>query len=234
MSLTGCANMRSFLAADAAPKSQGPIANPFEAYQGDDKSKQNNIILRTKKGDRSVEVELPNNHGELSDFTVPMSPAFRENGGRDPASSDSGVTDERYRERSPSLTDREIVNAMPHGTETGMDDGSRREIENGLGLMPTEEGVPAQDHSYLAALDHVKQLYKGTRYEAGLLELDEMVRAYPTDPKLYEMRGTLLDRLGRADLALKSWGQALRLNPSNESLKRFVERKQQKRSVASP
>jgi len=231
--LGGCANLRTILAADPGPKNQGPIANPFEAYMGEDRAKQNNVVLRTKKGDRSVEVELPNNHGELSDFTVPMSPAFREDGGRGPAS-DNGWLDERYKERGPGLTDREIVNSMPRGTSTGMDDSSRREIESGLGVMPAEDEAPVQDKSYLAALDHVKQLYKTARFEAGLLELDEMVRAYPTDPKLYEMRGTLLDRLGRTDLALKSWNQALRLNPGNESLKRFVERKQQKRSVASP
>ena len=100
--------------------------------------------------------------------------------------------------------------------------------------MESEDSAPAADYSYLAALDHIKQLYKGARYEAALLEIDELVRAYPTDPKIYEMRGTLLDRLGRGDLAIKSWNQALRFDPGNQSLRRFIERKQQKRSLASP
>jgi Flp pilus assembly protein TadD len=142
------------------------------------------------------------------------------------------MTDEGYRDRAPGISDREITNSLPQGTKDA--EGQRRDIENGLGLSPLEESAPAADKSYLALLDHVKQLYKTARYEAALLELDEMVRAYPTDSKLYEMRGTLFERTGRVDLALKSWNQSLRLDPENQSLRRFVERKQQKRSVASP
>jgi len=80
----------------------------------------------------------------------------------------------------------------------------------------------------------VKQLYRVARYEAALLEVDELLVVYPTDSKIHEMRGTLLDRLGRTDLAIRSWNQAIRLNPGNESLRRFVERRANtKRSPAS-
>ena len=64
--------------------------------------------------------------------------------------------------------------------------------------------------------------------------MDDVLKLYQTDPKLYEMRGTLLDRLGKADLAFKSWNQALRFDPANQVLRRFVERKQAGRALASP
>jgi predicted RNA polymerase sigma factor len=43
------------------------------------------------------------------------------------------------------------------------------------------------------------------------------------------MRGTLLDRLGYAELALKAWQEALELRPENATLRRFIERKRKVR-----
>ena len=100
--------------------------------------------------------------------------------------------------------------------------------------MPSEDSVPASDESYLGALDQVKHLYHAGRFEAGLVEIDGLIRQYPTAPRLHQMRGTLLDRLGQSELALKSWNQALRLDPKNASLRKFIERREQKRSLASP
>jgi len=130
------------------------------------------------------------------------------------------------------MADHEITHSFPQGSPT--DEGERRSIEEGLGVMASEDSVPAADQSYLGALDHVKLLYRQGRYEAGLLELDGLIRQYPTSPKLHLMRGTLLDRVGQSELALKSWNQALRLDPKNASLRKFIERKDQRRSLASP
>lgn len=58
-----------------------------------------------------------------------------------------------------------------------------------------------------------------------------MIKIFPTDAKLYEMRGTLLDRLERKELALRSWNQALRFDPSNQRLRKFLERKQLGKSL---
>lgn len=231
--LGGCASMKSFFAVETKNYRQPPIQNPFEDYRGGRESNEN-IVLRTKKGDRSIEVELPGRHAEMTDFTIPISPAFKDSHSRGPASAGEagGLVDETYRERQPSMSDREITSTFQQGSVD--QDGNRREIETGLGLQESEDSVPDTDKSYLAQLDHVKQLYKNARYEAALLEVDELIRGYPTDPKLYEMRGTLLDRVGRMDLAIKSWNQALRFDPKNDSLRRFIERKQQKRSLASP
>ena len=132
----------------------------------------------------------------------------------------------------PTPADRELIAKLPQGLPE--DQNKRHAVEQGLGLVPAEDSIPQQQTSYLAQLDHVKQLYRSSRYEAALIETDDLLKQYQTDPKLYEMRGTLLDRIGQPDLALKSWSQALRFDPQNQTLRRFVERKEQKRSLASP
>lgn len=222
--------MKGVFAVDKPEGREPPIQNPFDEASLE-KSQSENIILRTRKGDRSVEIELPGGTADMTDFVVPVSPAFKDSASRSPASND-GMIDERYNSRRSGISDREITGTLSSGA--GVDYGARQEIETGLGVMAAEDQTPERDQSYLAALDHIKQLYKHARYEAALLETDELLRAYPTDPKLYEMRGTLFDRIGKPDLALKSWNQALRLSPENQSLRRFIERKQQIRGVASP
>ena len=47
------------------------------------------------------------------------------------------------------------------------------------------------------------------------------------------MRGTLLDRMGYQDLALRSWKQAIELDPTRVTLKKTIEKREQQRSVAS-
>jgi hypothetical protein len=228
--LSGCGGMKSFLAVERKAEVQGPILNPFGAYENQSGKAPSNIVLRTRKGERSVEVELPSQNGAITDLTVPVSPAFPDESGRSPASA-SGL-DTTYLGRSAGPSDREIAASLPKGFAD--DDGARREVETGLGLREAEGETPDHDQSYLASLDHVKQLYRVARYEAALLEVDELLVVYPTDSKIHEMRGTLLDRLGRTDLAIRSWNQAIRLNPGNESLRRFVERRANaKRSPAS-
>ncbi len=231
--VSSCSSMKNLMAIDPAAARNMPIANPFGNYYAGASGGKENIILRTKKGDRSVEVELPGSAAEMTDFSLPLSPSFREDGRHYSAGADGGMIDERYHDRQPGITDREIAQSFPQGKPE--DEGNRREVEAGLGLVQAEDPTPQSDKSYLASLDHVKQLYKATRYEAALLELDELVRQYPTDPKIYEMRGTLLDRLGKSELAVRSWTQALRFNPSNASLRRFIERRSApNRGLASP
>lgn len=229
----GCSTFKSVFGRDTSGDRLPPIQNPFGDFNPNNRSNEN-IVLRTKKGDRSVEVELPGGTANMTDFVVPVSPAFGSSrDGRNPASS-SGTAednDDTWRARRPGLSDREITHTFPKGQRE--DEGDRREVESGLGLMASEDSTPDADQSYLAQMDQVKQLYKKARYEAALMEVDDMVRSYPTDPKLYQMRGTLLERVGRSDLALRSWNQALRFDPDNQSLRRFIERKQQKRGLAT-
>ena len=228
--ISGCASLRQGLGLETFEKIK-PISNPFGGYRSNGKGDSTPLILRSKKGDRSVEVEVPGNSSELSEFVLPMGNAFKDSAGRDPASAgvfsnegNNSNTDETYKTRTASPTDREITGSFSHGSPE--DEGKKREIEQSLNLIPSEdnsstEGTP----SYLAAIDHVKQLYRTNRFEAALIETDDMLKLYQTDPRLYEMRGTLLDRLGRREFALKSWSQALKLNPKNAALKKFIDRK---------
>ncbi|MEK6704579.1 MAG: tetratricopeptide repeat protein [Bdellovibrionota bacterium] len=212
------------MATDSYEAPKKPISNPFGTYYGtaaNDNART--MILRTKKGDRSVEIEIPRADQEMSEFVIPVSPAFKD-GQRTPASADAGMVDESYKDRPPTFSDREIVASMPSGP--GETDAKRHEIEEGLNLVPSSNETPERDTSYLAGIDRIKQLYRLGRYEAALIESDILLQQYQTDPKIYEMRGTLLDRLGKTELAIKSWQQALHLNPKNLALRRFIERKQ--------
>ncbi len=234
---TGCSSVSKVFATDPGKEEQPPINNPFgedfaKATPGD---RNQGVIFRTRQGDRAVEVEVPKTSRELSEFVIPINPAFNGSRGRAPASvtvmgeagtysSDGQDAATGLAPRKSSLADREITSTFPQGTpELSL---RRNEVENTLGVVPAEEHAPDVDSSYLAGVDRTKQLYRAGRFEAALLENDQLLMLYPTDPKLYEMRGTLLERVGKSELALRAWQQSLRLDPSNESLKRFIERKQ--------
>ncbi len=227
-SSSGCATVKKIFVTEEPQKVAGPIQNPF-GYYDSASAKSENVTLRSKKGDRSVEVEIPQNSADRTDFAIPVNAAFKND--RSLASVDDRNIDDSYRQRKTTASDREITSNFPKTVEAY--EGDRREIETQLGVMPSEDETPDQDQSYLAGLDRVKQLFRSTRFEAALLETDEMLRMYPTDPKIYEMRGTLFDRIGKQELALRSWEQALKLDPQNLSLKKFIERKQQRRAIAS-
>lgn len=226
--LNACSSMRGFFAANSNERDVRPISNPFGEQFGAESQKSQNMVLRTKKGDRAVEVELPNRPQEVSDLIIPLSPSFKDGEPSSEESNPNGI-DTRYSNRAPSSTDREIMASLPQGLPE--DEAKRNEIERELGLIATENPQNDQNKSYLGGIDRIKQLYRTGRYEVALLEADEMIRQYQTDPKLYQMRGTLLERLGRNELALKAWNQALRFDPKNSGLRRFVERRQQKAGV---
>ncbi len=202
-----------------------PIDNPFAEGRWKDSENSNNITLRTRRGDQSVEVELPRQYG--SDISVPMNPKFMTENERKHI---DGV-DYSYVDQKPTMADREIASTF--GTTGSVEDEKRkREIEQSLGLQESDE-LPKMDESYLAKIDVVKQLFRNNRQEAALIEIDKMVKDYPTNAKLYEMRGTVLDRLGYKDLALRSWKQSLEFNTNQLALKKIVDRREAQRSVAS-
>jgi tetratricopeptide (TPR) repeat protein len=224
MTVGACASLRSAPQGQAEPY----IDNPFGGFGRTDAGSRN-ITFRSKKGDKQMEVEIPQDGS--SDFEVPMSPKFASDGpeGRNPASAD-GI-DYQYVNRKASIADREIASTLGKN-EDPISSAKRREIEFGLGLQPSDE-LPNMDSSYLAKVDIVKQLFHSGRLEAAILELDALIKEYPTNAKLYEMRGTVLDRLGYGDLAIRSWKQALEFEPGKLSLKKLVERRETQRSVAS-
>ncbi|MBI3534896.1 MAG: hypothetical protein HY072_05365, partial [Deltaproteobacteria bacterium] len=56
--LLSCATTKKIFAIDSESKSAAPIQNPFPEESLRKQEKADNIIIRTKKGDRAIEVEL--------------------------------------------------------------------------------------------------------------------------------------------------------------------------------
>ncbi len=220
---SSCGGAKSFLALDDQDERSKPIANPFGSlYPGPTFDSSAPVVVRSKRGDRAVEFEIPARDSEVSEWVVPMGPQ-----GRSPASAEPGEAagrgSEDYGSRRPSSVDREIQRQMPQPAPEQA--AERRELEQEMGLQAVEEDLPKGDHSYLGSLDRIKGLFRERRYEAALLEAEELMKEHPTDPRLHAMRGTLLDRLGYGDLARMSWAQALKLDPTNEPLRRFLDRR---------
>ncbi len=225
LGLGGCSTAQSVLGSGSSSERSKPIANPFSNYRPSEKGDPSqNMVLRTKKGDRSVELELPGSSQNLSDFVLPVSPAFK-NQEKAALDDSASALSETNKMRPLSISDREILQSLPQ-TFTESDE-ARTQIEKDLHLVPSEDSsIPENASSYLGAMDHIKALFRMARFEAALLEADELLKLYPTHSKIHEMRGTLFDRLGQRDLALKSWNQALKLDPNNLTLKKFIEHKQ--------
>ena len=237
LNVSGCVSAPGSRNSDS-PADQTPIENPFGTFSKSQNSETNNsITYRSKRGDQAVEVEMPQDGN--SEFSMPMNPKFS---GRRSSSqhsneevaqgeiSENGV-DYQYQKQKPTIADREIASTF-NNTDNGVNDSKRNEIERSLGLQPSDEPLN-MDESYLAKLDVVKQLFHGGRFEAALIEIDRLVKLYPTNGRLYEMRGTCLDRLGYSDLALRSWRQAYEFEPGKLSLKKIIDRRETQRSVSS-
>lgn len=219
---TSCGTMSSYSTSNSAGN---PISNPFLGYPNYSMEQKNsNMILRAKKGDGTVEVEIPRDQQEPGDFVIPIS--------RGLASTEETADPFGLEKRKPGRSDFEITRKFPQGAQE--DEYRQKNIEHELGLTRSRDTTPENEQSYLASVDHLKLLYRSGRFEAALLETDTLIRDYPTNPRIYEMRGTLFEKIGHLDLALQAWKQALKFNPSNDSLRKFIERKEKKRSLASP
>jgi tetratricopeptide (TPR) repeat protein len=196
-----------------------PIENPYASFSLARLTEADaNVILRTKKGDRTLELQLPGGYHDLSDFEIPLAPDFD---APKAISGSSSSIDDSYSSTTAGFTDKQILSGLEKPDPL---DDQRRAIEDQLNLV-SADSPNEQKKSYLAMMDKIRQLYRLARFEAALLELDQMLKVYSMDPKLYEMRGTLLDRIGKSELALKAWNQALEFDPKNEKLKNFVEKK---------
>src|SRR5690606_38780580 len=110
-------------------------------FHGSVHQRNSGMVLRSSKGDRSVEVQLPGESDQVSELKMPMSPG--QFYGEDPQFSPEGV-DLRYSKSRSGMTDREIASTLPSGTPEGR--ATRAEIESALGLKQTDE-TPEMDQS---------------------------------------------------------------------------------------
>jgi Flp pilus assembly protein TadD len=86
----------------------------------------------------------------------------------------------------------------------------------------TDKGAPvasaARPKSYLAGLGRVTDLYAARRFELALIELAQIEEAFPEDARVLAMKGSLLRRLGKRDLAREAWRKALELDPKDAAV----------------
>lgn len=223
---TACSSAKKFFAVGDAEQEVLPIEDPF-GYNGAAYHPKEAMTWRAKKGDQSVELEIPGNPN--TDIEMPLTQTMTEWEGQ--GGNRSGDFDYRYENQKATVGDREIASTF-NSNVNPEEEAARREIEGTLGLRETDE-LPNVDQSYLAKTDVIKQLFRKGRFEAALIEIDQLVKIYPTNAKLYEMRGTVLDRMGYADLAIRSWKQALEFRPNNLALKKLIDRREARRGIAS-
>lgn len=224
--IQGCATSGARGNATTASGEPLYIENPFAQFGAVATDSSKAITFRSKKGDKQMEIEIPQD--PTAEFQLPMNPKLAEAA---PEGTGPAGMDDRYLRRKPGIADREIASTFTDH-EDPVAGARRREIETGLGLQPSDD-LPVVDESYLAKVDFIKQLFHGGRHEAALMEIDTLIKQYPTNARLYEMRGTVLDRIGYPDLALRSWKQALEFEPGKVALRKVVERREAQRNVAS-
>lgn len=209
---TGCETPRSFKSRMA----EGTISYPFvaETKQLGNNGKRSPFVIRSAVGASEYSVEIPENGGRY-DIAIPladMSGKIGNSGGFHAGPSSKAV--------NPATTDKELVAALPDVAKRKPEDAAMLDSAFGVG---TPEG-PVQSPSYTIGIAKVNQLFREKNFELALIELNNLLAYYPNSPKLLKMKGTLLIKTGNRDLAMRSWQRAYDLVPGDLSLKRSIDR----------
>jgi tetratricopeptide (TPR) repeat protein len=77
--------------------------------------------------------------------------------------------------------------------------------------------------SYLKGIESVENLYRGEKYHDALINLAPLIEAYPKQPKLYTMQGTIYRKLGETKMAYKAYSKALTLDKDNLKIQEVVD-----------
>jgi len=72
-------------------------------------------------------------------------------------------------------------------------------------------------------LNRAKLMENQNDVESSLKEIQKALQICPDDPSLLGLQGQYLTQLGHSDEALQVWKKALRINPNNLSLQRYVD-----------
>jgi hypothetical protein len=96
---------------------------------------------------------------------------------------------------APTLADAELVPAPKDSDKSKPPEGPRR--------------------SYLSAVARVRELHNARRDELALIELANVEADFPDDARLWAMKGTLLLKLGKKQLAKAAWQKSLALAPDD-------------------
>ena len=223
---SGCSTLSDFFATYPNSKyAEKPISNPFRSSSVN-KQNHSKMVLRRRSGNEAMELEMSHKDQTFSNMIIPLNDSSISQNDRGVASTQNRSHQE-YDQIEPTPADKEITHQLEEHSEKRRVE--QNEIEKQLGLKTSPKWEKNKKNtSYLAKMDRIKRLFKDQRYEAALIEVDKMIQFYPQDPKLFQMRGSLLERLGYHKLAIRSWKQALDLNPSDKGLKKFLENQTQR------
>jgi len=210
----------------------GPqIENPFKAMEYNQQRLQTSkepITLKAVNADRVFEVAIPRDpNSDDLDLVVPMSGLNSEGtrkvasvGGEYPGFLEGRAAapgDRKIASAAEKSADQEVVGTFAHNDKRKFQDIG--DLDERLGtFQPSDEGGP----SYLAGVDKVRSEYFARRYEVALIEVNKLIRYYPTSAKIFMMKGTILKKMGFQDLAMHAYEQAYELDPSNTMLRNVL------------
>ncbi len=180
---------------------EGSIEYPFAEETVRIGKNQNKEPFSIKTGQGQYQVDLP---GAADDYDVNL--PLQAMPQASPAPAETAKT-------KPNMTDREFEANMPKLAEP--DD--RYLMESALGLG--ENGGPGQAPSYTLMIDKINDLFRLRKYELALVEINQLLGFYPTDPRLYKMKGTILVKTRNFKMAELAWTRAAEFAPLDASLK---------------
>jgi tetratricopeptide (TPR) repeat protein len=66
--------------------------------------------------------------------------------------------------------------------------------------------------------------YQQEDFDSAITAISDAIEVNPFSPQAYEMLGSIYYRLGWNGMAVENWQHALKLDPSNETLKKYISR----------
>ena len=69
-----------------------------------------------------------------------------------------------------------------------------------------------------------REAYQRDDYDSAITSISEAIDVNPFSPQAYEMLGSIYYRLGWNGMALENWQRALRLEPDNDMLRKYIAR----------
>lgn len=240
--LVGCADKQKPETAIIVPTA----ATSAPEYRGDGSVPRQRYVVRMSDGERDWEVEFPEvatgyemriplkNADEASrtdkmiwesqDLTDADRELLRQMRRDNPAYEREGVFVD-----GGNINDPEGTNDMG-GLEPGAElDEEGRTVEDPgeLGLQGSQEDEAAPSRpSYLLGIEEVQRLFKSQNYELAMVRLRQLEKAYPNDPKILSMKGSLWLKLGREALAREAWERVLQIDPDNKAVVEALKRLQ--------
>ena len=236
-----------FVAAGCATKQQQTAiivptaATTAPEYRGDGSVPTQRYVVRMSDGQRDWEVEFP----EVAtgyEMRIPLEGEARDDKlvweGQKLTDADRELIREMRRNNPGIARDGVYVDGAnindPEGTnelgglEPGAEldqDGNTVRDPGALSLHGSGESDPdASRPSYLLGIEEVQRLFKANNYELAMVRLRQLEKAYPNDPKLLSMKGTLWAKLGRKELAREAWEQVLQQQPDNKAVLEALKR----------